>query len=58
MAIVEATKPFLMVSTITIIVADLLLDILVWYKRNAASCLLYVELVNILNHGLVPYDYG
>lgn len=55
---VEVIQPYLLVSTISIIVAGLLLDVLIWYKRKAANCLIYFELLNLVNHGFIPYDYG
>ena len=56
--LIEMTEPVVKVTTITLIVIGVLLDLLVWRRRNYANWLFNYELLNMLNQGLVPFHYG
>lgn len=58
MQFVESTEHFLNWAFKGLIVASILIDILVWCRRECASWLLVFELLQIMCYGLVPYDYG
>lgn len=40
------------------IVAGILLDVVVWWKRKHANWLIYYELISMLLQGFVPFDIG
>ena len=55
---VEKSEPIIKIVLIALIPIGVLLDVLIWRRRQFANWLLYYELVSILLQGFVPFNFG
>ena len=55
---VDLLEPYVKGAVIGMVALGVLLDILVWKKRNFARVLIYYELASNMLQTLVPFDYG
>ena len=55
---VEKSEPVIKMILIALIPIGVLLDIIIWRRRQFANWLLYYELVSILLQGFVPFNFG
>ena len=55
---VDSSEEAVKITILCFIAVGVFLDFLIWKKRKLAMSLMYYELVYMLLHGLVPYDYG
>ena len=55
---VEKSEPIVKMVLIALIPIGVLLDVLIWRRRQFANWLLYYELVSILLQGFVPFNFG
>ena len=55
---VAKSEPIIRIIMIVRIPISVILDILVWRRRNLAIYITYDMLIRILLHGFMPFDYG
>lgn len=55
---VDSTESAIKMAIVCLIAIGVFLDFLIWKKRKLAILLIYYELVFMILHGLVPYNYG
>ena len=56
--VLNVTEPIIRVLMIIFIVMGAIINFISWFRRHLVSYLLHVELMFLLIHRMVPYDYG